>query len=127
MTPVRLEPAALRSRVKHSTTEPLRSLIFAIICKLRDAFGEFVACHHKSKCYQTTRIQRLFDSLSFVDEEQGVHVQCMLEISRVLYTGGNLSNMFGEKITGNLGPYLRLYDLVPTYFALKYIMRSLLA
>ena len=27
MTPVRLEPAALRSRVKHSTTEPLRSLL----------------------------------------------------------------------------------------------------
>ena len=26
MTPVRLEPATLRSRVKHSTTEPLRSL-----------------------------------------------------------------------------------------------------
>ena len=26
MTPVRLEPAASRSRVKHSTTEPLRSL-----------------------------------------------------------------------------------------------------
>ena len=25
MTPVRLEPSALRSRVKHSTTEPLRS------------------------------------------------------------------------------------------------------
>ena len=25
MTPVRLEPGALRSRVKHSTTEPLRS------------------------------------------------------------------------------------------------------
>ena len=25
MTPVRLEPAALRSRVKHSTSEPLRS------------------------------------------------------------------------------------------------------
>ena len=27
MTPVRLEPATLRSRVKHSTTEPLRSLV----------------------------------------------------------------------------------------------------
>ena len=26
MTPVRLEPVAPRSRVKHSTTEPLRSL-----------------------------------------------------------------------------------------------------
>ena len=31
MTPVRLEPATLRSRVKHSTTEPLRS-------RLRNAF-----------------------------------------------------------------------------------------
>ena len=26
MTPVRLEPTAPRSRVKHSTTEPMRSL-----------------------------------------------------------------------------------------------------
>ena len=31
MTPVRLEPAALRSRVKHSTTEPLRSLNWEVI------------------------------------------------------------------------------------------------
>ena len=35
MTPVRLEPAALRSRVKHSTTEPLRSLTFVAIGTLR--------------------------------------------------------------------------------------------
>ena len=28
MTPVRLKPAALRSQVKHSTTEPLHSLLF---------------------------------------------------------------------------------------------------
>ena len=31
MTPVRLEPAAPRSRVKHSTTEPLRSLVIVEI------------------------------------------------------------------------------------------------
>ena len=31
MTPVRLEPAAPRSRVKHSTTEPLRSLAIAVV------------------------------------------------------------------------------------------------
>ena len=31
MTPVRLEPAALRSRVKHSTTEPLRSLCVGML------------------------------------------------------------------------------------------------
>ena len=37
MTPVRFEPAALRSRVKHSTTEPLRSLIsnYLNLCQLR--------------------------------------------------------------------------------------------
>ena len=32
MTPVRLEPAAPRSRVKHSTTEPLRSLKHDLSC-----------------------------------------------------------------------------------------------
>ena len=31
MTPVRLEPATLRSRVKHSTTEPLRSHVIATV------------------------------------------------------------------------------------------------
>ena len=31
MTPVRLEPAAPRSRVKHSTNEPLRSLVIVVI------------------------------------------------------------------------------------------------
>ena len=36
VTPVRLEPAALRSRVKHSTTEPLRSLQLYAAVKQRD-------------------------------------------------------------------------------------------
>ena len=31
MTPVRLEPVALRSRVKHSTTEPLPSHMYVCI------------------------------------------------------------------------------------------------
>ena len=31
MTPVRLEPAAPQSRVKHSTTESLRSLVIVVI------------------------------------------------------------------------------------------------
>ena len=38
MTPVRLEPAALRSRVKHSTTEPLRSIMKQIVCKVLNKF-----------------------------------------------------------------------------------------
>ena len=32
MTPVRLESAAIRSRVKHSTTEPLRSHKLGLMC-----------------------------------------------------------------------------------------------
>ena len=45
MTPVRLEPAALRSRVKHSTTEPLPGCVLIIahtsikhvrVCKILD-------------------------------------------------------------------------------------------
>ena len=31
VTPVRLEPAALQSRVKHSITEPLRSLLLVLL------------------------------------------------------------------------------------------------
>ena len=50
MTPVRLEPAASRSRVKHSTTEPLGSLKKKMIenypaCK---EFVRFVALRPKS-------------------------------------------------------------------------------
>ena len=44
MTPVKLEPAALRSRVKHSTTEPLRSLYLLLnhwnlVCELLTWMG----------------------------------------------------------------------------------------
>ena len=44
MTPVRLEPAALRSRVKHSTTEPLRSRL----CRLSFyvMINDFVTIEH---------------------------------------------------------------------------------
>ena len=44
MTPVRLEPAALLSRVKHSTTEPLLSLLN--MCDVKDVgYDELVALH----------------------------------------------------------------------------------
>ena len=41
MTPLRLEPAAPRSRVKHSTTEPLRSRYVSVVCLL---FCFFLFC-----------------------------------------------------------------------------------
>ena len=44
VTPVRLEPAASRSRVKHSTTEPLRSPYFLIYY-----FATFSADYHSTR------------------------------------------------------------------------------
>ena len=48
MTPVRLEPAAPRSRVKHSTTEPLRSLKFVLNGTQGEGtfFLQFLYSHH---------------------------------------------------------------------------------
>ena len=40
MMPVRLEPGALGSRVKHSTTEPLCSLL--LLCTTCTALGEVI-------------------------------------------------------------------------------------
>ena len=44
MTPVRLEPAALRSRVKRSTTEPLRSHPVAEAAVNCQGYFVFVPC-----------------------------------------------------------------------------------
>ena len=39
--------------------------------------------------FSETKIQRLLDGLIFVEKGLGVHVQCMLKMSKGLYTGGN--------------------------------------
>ena len=41
MTPVKLKPAASRSRVKHSTTEPLRCLFLHVDSEDSDQKGKF--------------------------------------------------------------------------------------
>ena len=43
MTLVRLEPAASRSPVKHSTTEPLRSLVEVVVVVVVEAVEGVVA------------------------------------------------------------------------------------
>ena len=48
MTPVRLEPVAPRSRVKHSTTEPLRSLITHIIEPVHEISNNVVSATNKA-------------------------------------------------------------------------------
>ena len=49
-----------------------------------------------------TRIQRLLDGLIFVEKGLGMHVQCMLKMSRVYTLAGILSKIF-VKNEGNLG------------------------
>ena len=69
MTPVRLEPVALQSRVKHSTTEPLRSLYMLITLKHTKKIGD--------KC-----VKKVFDEKhSFIELTYvvGAHWNCLNE------------------------------------------------
>ena len=62
MTPVRLEPAAVRSRVKHSTTEPLRSPVhFVLEIKVHTT----IACMRGSRkfCQRGSNLNKFFFSL----------------------------------------------------------------
>ena len=54
MTPVRLEPAAPRSQVKHSTTEPLRSLMR--ICSLQHHYFVLTQAGHKKILFRFTNL-----------------------------------------------------------------------
>ena len=54
-----------------------------------------------------TRIQRLLGSLIFVEKGLGVHVQCMLKMSRGVYAGGNFKQSTWKNAKENWGPYLR--------------------
>ena len=79
-----------------------------------------------------TKIQRLLDGLIFVEKGLGVHVQGMLEMSRGFLLAEILSKIIEKKSEGNLGIlfatlFCQINDLVPTYFLLNHIMRSLLA
>ena len=53
------------------------------------------------------RIQRLLDGLFFVEKGLGVHVQCMLKMSRVYTLPGIFQQSICKKTKENLGPYLR--------------------
>ena len=74
MTPVRLEPAALRSRVKHSTTEPLRSLSHvAYQIKADDANSNIVANILPTDTPSTQRIGSKGQTISFSESSHVVY------------------------------------------------------
>ena len=67
------------------------------------------------KCYQKntfleTRIQRLHDGLIFVEKRLGVHVQCMLKMSRVYTLAKILSKIFVYK-RKKIGDLIYNHDL----------------
>ena len=74
MTPVRLEPAALRSGVKHSTTEPLRSL---------------------TSDYMTSRL------IAIHSQELGIVVSISSSVTNLLIAKYSTTNMFIVLITNN--------------------------
>ena len=50
-----------------------------------------------NNAFLDTRIQRLLDGLIFVEKGLGVHVQCMLKMSRVYTLAEILSKIFVKK------------------------------
>ena len=80
MTPVRLEPAALRSQVKHSTTEPLRSIPVSVI----------------SWCHSTKITDQLFAIYASVD---GNEVDVIFDRSSLSFFSAL------DKLLGQLGIY----------------------
>ena len=64
-----------------------------------------------------TRIQRLLDSLFFVEKGHGVHVQRMLKMSRVYTLSEILSKIFlkNRRKNGNL-----IYDYSLTNYRIRY-------
>ena len=77
MTPVRLEPTALRSPVKHSTTEPLHSLMETLVLENQykiavPIFGASYAAPNKGTilyCFRSTvksRILGLFEAFEVI-------------------------------------------------------------
>ena len=67
MTPVRLKPAAPRSRVKHSTTKPLRSLLKHLISKM-----EFTAVKYSGQDSFTVK-KGTIDKLLFLLKTIGIY------------------------------------------------------
>ena len=71
-----------------------------------------------------TRIQRLIDGLIIVEKGLDMHMQRMLEMSRVLYNGGNFKQIVWKNPEGKLETLFtvmiwQIYYLVPTYILSK--------
>ena len=86
MMPVRLEPAALRSRVKHSTTEPLRSHCAPMGADL------FLFCYERDFM------------MSLSDDKQADVVDAINTTSRYLVDILNINNVYFDNMVSQIYP-----------------------
>ena len=80
VTPVRLEPAALQSQVKHSTTEPLRSLHSTKPCRYQLSCKQ---CRSRSAGFFRSQLIRIHTVLN---------ATCELIINKSIYEIQNFIN-----------------------------------
>ena len=108
MTLVRLEPGALRSRVKHSTTDPLRSLgpLFAVYSNYHD-YGH----HHVFNVMQSITVyyihMKYHSYLGFIGKDIVIHF-----VSELCYKGAILQSNYW-KMTCKVRTYGQGYHLMP--------------
>ena len=98
MTPVRLEPAAPRSRDKHSTTEPLRSLSFIRDVLLDELLSNGVHALFECTC-TCIHVRKKDDRLSSFHEGNGF--------------------TWSRKEIGKTNTLNRSYKWPPTYFCAR--------
>ena len=67
MTPVRLEPAATRCGVKHSTNEPLRSQQARCVCVIYDDERQKQCPFKMSKCFLELKFAVSVDGVDSLD------------------------------------------------------------
>ena len=101
---LRLEPAAPRSRVKHSTTEPQYKIVVPLFGENRcDGVGhQWVTCRSIRLCFVYSRMSSLFgDSWTIVDESWVWIVVVSFIIAFVLAFGigaNDVANSFGSSV-----------------------------
>ena len=81
MTPARLDPAAPQSRVKHTTTEPLRSYPNPIVTMLHLALNRYQIDFHAYAVYKKNYQQINESNLIYSTDEESIVCKACLFIS----------------------------------------------
>ena len=93
MTPVRLEPAASLSRVKHSTTEPLHSLNACVVL-----WRPFKINFFKTLFQEHNQSVKWFESRSGPTFGPHLGPNCLQRLSAVVNSKERVKNLFAKYV-----------------------------